>query len=324
MSAPRRIRTPRLHRLRGALLAATAVLAGSLIASGCGSDAASSPGAGGEIKVVATTNWHTDLAKLIGGDRVSVEGLMGPGVDPHLYVATAGDVKTLAGADVAIRNGLELEGKMDEVFEEIGRSTSVVSVGEAVPEERLIPIEGATGEFDPHIWFDPANWALAAEAVAKAFKEADPDHADEYEERLADFQAELDRTDEQIDEQIEAIPERSRVLVTSHDAFSYFAQAYGMEVEAIQGKSTASEATTADIERVADAIAAGNLAAVFIESSVPQQTIDAVLAAAEQRGQQVRIGGELYGDALGDPGSPDGTYTGAVQHNADAISKGLG
>ncbi len=307
---------------RGVTAVAAAVVV-VLLTGGCGSDAQSAAG-DDRLEIVTTTNWHTDLAEAIGGEKVNVTGLMGPGVDPHLYVASAGDVKTLAGADIAIRNGLELEGKMDEVFDEIGQSVPVVAVGEAVPEENLIPIEGAAGEFDPHIWFDPQNWAFAAEAVADALKEADPDDAAYFDERLAEVQADLERVDETVGKQVERIPERSRILVTSHDAFSYFGRAYGLEIAAIQGKSTASEATTADIERVADAVAAGDLRAVFIESSVPQQTIDAVLAAAAQQGREVEIGGELYGDSLGNPGSPDGRYAGAVRHNADAIASGLG
>jgi manganese/zinc/iron transport system substrate-binding protein len=307
------------------MLGPAAVLAAAIAIAGCGSgDEATSAASEGGLEVVTTTNWHSDLAKQIGGDRVSVTGLMGPGVDPHLYEATAGDVKTLSGADIAIWNGLELEGKMDEVFEQVGQQVPVVAVGEAVPEKERIPIEGASGEFDPHIWFDSAAWGAAAEAVADAFTEADPDGREEYERRLEQFQAELEETDAYVQRQIERIPEVSRVLVTSHDAFSYFARAYGLEVAPIQGKSTASEATTSDIERVAETVADAKLGAVFIESSVPKQTIDAVLAAAAQRGRPTKIGGELYGDSLGAPGSEDGDWAGAVRHNADAIGAGLG
>jgi manganese/zinc/iron transport system substrate-binding protein len=314
-----------LHgRLRRSLLALSAVLA-TAAAVGCGSgdDDASAAGGGG-LEVVTTTNWHSDLAREIGGDRVSVTGLMGPGVDPHLYEATAGDVKTLSEADIAIWNGLELEGKMDEVFDDVGQRVPVVTVGDAVPVEDRIPIESASGEYDPHIWFDSAAWGAAATAVADAFIEADPDGRAEYQRRLERFQAELEEIDAYVRREIDRIPEGSRVLVTSHDAFSYFARAYGLEVAPIQGKSTASEATTSDIERVAKLVADSKLGAVFIESSVPKQTIDAVLAAAEQRGQPTEVGGELYGDSLGGPGSEDGDWAGAVRHNADAITRGLG
>lgn len=308
------------------LIPLLALVVAAASASGCGADSGDATAADGEgaLNVVATTNWHRDLAEQIGGDRVEVTGLMGPGVDPHLYEASAGDVQTLTDADIAIWNGLELEGKMDEVFEEVAERVPVVAVGEAVPERDRIPIEGVAGEYDPHIWFDPEAWGHAAESVADVLKEADPANAADYEQRLERFRAELERTDAYVSEQIERIPERSRTVVTSHDAFSYLARAYGLDVAPIQGKSTASEATTADIERVAATVADGRLDAVFIESSVPQQTIEAVLAAAEQRGYATEVGGELFGDALGDPGSPEGNWSGAVRHNADVIVEGLG
>ncbi len=215
---------------------------------------------------------------------------------------------------------------MDEVFAELEEEdVPVVAVGEAVPEADRIPIKGVSGkEFDPHIWFDTGAWTLAARAVADELSELDPQNATEYEQNLADFEKQLERTDARIAEMVATVPERSRVLVTSHDAFSYFARAYGLEVAPIQGKSTASEATTADIERVASIVADADLSAVFIESSVPQQTIEAVLASARQAGRATEVGGELYGDSLGSPGSADGDYRGAVRHNADVISEGLG
>lgn len=312
-------------RLTSALLA----LALLVFVAGCGTgDGSASAGeiADRKIQVTTTTNWHTDLAQQIGGDRVEVEGLMGPGVDPHLYQATAGDVQTLADSDIAIWNSLNLEGKMEEVFDEVGEGIPVVAVGEAVPVEDRIPVEDVSGEeFDPHIWFDTEAWALAAGAVADAFKELDPEHATGYEQRLEAFEAELESTDAEIRAQVEEVAERSRVLVTSHDAFSYFARSYGFEVAAIQGKSTAGDATTADIRRVAARVADAQLGAIFPESSVPRQTVEAVLAAAEAQGQSSAVAdGELYGDALGPPDSPEGEYAGAVRHNADLIVEGLG
>jgi manganese/zinc/iron transport system substrate-binding protein len=304
-------------------LAALAVVAISVLgAAGCGGDAGADDG---KVSVVTTTNWHADLVEAIGGDRVAVEALMGPGVDPHLYTATAGDVDALSEADLAVWNGLELEGKMNEVFAEFEESgTPVLAVGEAVPENLRIPITGIPGkEYDPHIWFDPVAWGVAARALADELAELDPEGTKEYEVNLGDFEKEMERSYAEMEELLAAVPESSRVLVTSHDAFSYFGKAHGFEVAPIQGKSTATEATTADIERVAETVADAQLDAVFIESSVPQQTIDAVLAAAEQRGYPTEVGGQLYGDALGDPGSPEGTYTGAVLANARTIADGL-
>ncbi|WP_216698703.1 metal ABC transporter solute-binding protein, Zn/Mn family [Arthrobacter sp. H41] len=273
---------------------------------------------------MATTNWHTDLARQIGGDHAEVTGLMGPGVDPHLYQASAGDIDALVGADMAVWNGLNLEANMEEVFEEVGTKVPVVAVGDAVPEDLLIAVEDVPGgEYDPHIWFDTEAWTYAAEAVAKAYQEVDPDNADGYQTRLEDFTAGLEGMDANINAMIEQVPEQSRVLVTSHDAFSYFARSYGLDVAAIQGKSTAGEATTADIRRVAGTIAEAELKTVFIESSVPRQTIDAVLAAAEEAGQPTEVGGELFGDSLGQPADGKGDYEGALMHNATVITEGL-
>lgn len=298
----------------------------ALLAAGCGVESgAASPEeiADRKVRVTTTTNWHTDLARQIGGDRAEVTGLMGPGVDPHLYQATAGDVKTLGEGDLAIWNGLLLEGKMDPVFEAVGEQIPVVAVGEAVPEGDRIEATADGEEFDPHIWFDTDNWKHAARAVATAYKEVDPEHAAGYDRRLARFVAEVDAADRYVREALDEIPERSRVLVTSHDAFTYFAESYGFEVAAIQGKSTAGEATTDDVERVAAKIAEADLNAVFVESSVPSQTIEAVLAGARDRGQSAEVGGELFGDSLGQPGSEVGSYAGALRHNADLIAEGL-
>ncbi len=313
--------------LGGSLAALALTLVMSLVAVGCAGrgEADAQEIAGRKIRVTTTTNWHTDLARQLGGERVEVTGLMGPGVDPHLYEATAGDVRRLSESDIAIWNSLKLEGKMEEVFAEVGERVPVVAVGDAVPVEDRIRIRGVPGEeFDPHVWFDTEAWRRCAQAVAEAYAGLDPQHAARYAQRRDDFLAELERVDAAIRKRVKRVPRRSRVLVTSHDAFSYFARAYGFEVASIQGKSTAGEATTADIERVARTVAERDLKAVFIESSVPRQTIEAVLAAARKRGQPTKVGGELFGDALGPPGTPAGTYSGALRHNADMIVEGLG
>ena len=305
---------------------ARAPLAVVLLAAGCGGSigqASAEEVAARKVRVTATTNWHTDLARAIGGERAEVTGLMGPGVDPHLYEARAGDVRTLAEGDLAVWNGLELEGKMEEVFAEVGETRKVAAVGEAVPERERIEVRQARGRFDPHIWFDVRLWERAARAAADAYKEVDPRHAAGYDRRLARYVAGLREADARVRERLERIPPRSRVLVTSHDAFAYFARTYGFEVAPIQGKSTAGEATTADIERVADTVARARLRSVFVESSVPRQTIEAVLAASRSRGQPTQVGGELFGDSLGQPGTPEGSYAGALRRNADLISEGL-
>ena len=317
--AARRARAALLLALTAALLLAAAGCAGG------GAQADTREIAERKMRVTTTTNWHTDLARRIGGDRVKVTGLMGPGVDPHLYEATAGDVRRLGESDIVIWNGLQLEGKMEEVFAEVGEHIPVVAAAEAVPLWDRIRIEGVAGkEFDPHIWFDTRLWRHAARAVADGYKRRDPRHAAGYNDRLRAYEAELRRVDADVRRRLERVSPRSRVLVTSHDAFSYFARAYRFEVASIQGKSTAGEATTADIERAARIVADRDLEAVFVESSVPRQTIEAVLAAARKRGQPANVGGQLFGDALGAPGTPAGAYAGAVRHNADAVAEGLG
>jgi manganese/zinc/iron transport system substrate-binding protein len=306
-------------------LLALAGLLAALVLAGCGASGVSgaSP-SGAQLSVTTTTNWITDTARQIGGNRVEVQGLMGPGVDPHLYQARASDVDRLRDADVVLWNGLELEAKMEEIFAQVGQTKPVVAVGEAVPEpERLAAVAGNATESDPHVWFDPGRWAHAARAVAEAFKEADPEGAAGYDRRLSQFLRDLDEADSYARSRLGEVPERSRVLVTSHDAFGYFADAYGFEVASIQGISTEAEATTADVERVASVIADRELGAVFVESSVPRQTIDAVLAAAARRGQDAVVGGELFGDAAGSEGSEEGTYVGALRHNVDLIAEGL-
>ena len=308
-------------------LAAVLLLVALLVAlAGCVDDG----GAGGAgdiadrpVRAVATANFITDLARVIGGDRARVEGLMGPGVDPHLYRATAGDVSVLRRADIVFYGGLELEGRMADLLDEIGATRATVAVTRDIPEERLrLPTE-FEGRHDPHVWFSVPLWQVAARTVAEAYAELDPAHADGYRARADAYLAELEALDREVRAAIAAIPARSRVLVTSHDAFGYLGDEYGLDVVAIQGTSTATEATTQDIERVAGVIADRGVRTVFIESSVPRQTIDAVLAAARRRGQEARVGGELFGDAAGDAGTPEGTYVGMVRHNIGLIAAGL-
>lgn len=275
------------------------------------------------IRVGATTNIVTDLARVIGGDRVEVTGLMGPGVDPHLYKASAGDVATLRGSDIVFYGGLELEGRMSDLLAELAARTPTVAVTRDIPEARLLSSSRYRGAFDPHVWFDVGLWQIATRTVADAYAEIDPAHAEEYRARAAAYLAELEELDAYVTRKAASVPERSRVLVTSHDAFGYFGRAYGFRVEAIQGTSTQTQATTADIERVARVIDERDLSAVFVETSLPRQTIEAVLAAAAARGQRARVGGELFSDAAGSAGTPEGTYIGMVRHNIDLIVEGL-
>lgn len=296
-----------------------------LAATGCAAPVTSAGEIGDRpLRVVATTNFVADTARQVGGDRVRVTGLMGAGVDPHLYRAQPSDVETLQQADVVFHNGLELEGKLAEILAELGETRPVVAVSETIPEQQRLPAgRGSAGEFDPHTWFDPVRWKRPAAAMARTYAQADPAHAGHYQRRVEGFRSELESLDRYARDRLAAVAPRSRVLVTSHDAFGYFADAYDFDVAAIQGISTQAEATTADIERVARIIADRDIRTVFIESSVPRQTIEAVLAAAAQRGQRARIGGQLYGDNAGDRGTEQGTYVGALRHNIDLIAAGL-
>jgi manganese/zinc/iron transport system substrate-binding protein len=280
----------------------------------------------GPVKVVTTTNFITDTVRQIGGDRVSVSALMGPGVDPHLYKASAGDVTDLRNADVIFYGGLYLEAKMQEVLEEIAENRPAFAVTEDIPQNRLLAAPGGAPdgeEYDPHVWFDPTLWRYAALTVRDRLIEVDPAGVAGYRRNARGFLAEVESLDRDASRGLSSVPERRRVLVTSHDAFRYLGRRYGVEVAAIQGLSTATEATTTDIERIARLIADRGVKAVFVESSVPSQTVDAVLASARGMGQDAVVGGELFSDAAGMDGTPEGTYPGMFETNLDLLVGGL-
>lgn len=311
---------------RATALLAAACLACAIAVTGCGSDSDASDAAIGDrkVQVTTTTNFITDTVRQIGGERVEVSGLMGPGVDPHLYKASAGDVRKLRDADIIVYGGLQLEGKMADLLDKLRETQTTVAITRDMPRERLLlPPADVAEQYDPHVWFDVTLWMHAARTAATVLKEKDPEHAGVYDRNLERFLAELEETDAYVKRRIGEIPEARRVLVTSHDAFEYFGRRYDMDVAAIQGISTAAEATTADVRRVAQVLADRKVKAAFIESSVPRQTIDAVLAAARRLGADARIGGELFTDAAGTEGTPEGTYVGMVRANADRIADGL-
>lgn len=279
---------------------------------------------GRPVDVVATTSMIADLARHVGGERVAVTGLMGPGVDPHLYKASEGDVTRMAGADLILYNGLHLEGKMTELFEQMPqRGIPTVAVAEAVPVEERLASATYAGNYDPHVWFDVALWRRAATRVAEALAERDPQHAATYEANRAAYDAELAALQAYVTQRVAEVPAAQRVLITSHDAFGYFGRAYGFEVEGLQGISTAAEAGTGDVQRLADLVAERRIPALFVESSVSPRGIEAVREAVRARGHDVRVGGSLYSDALGSPGTPAATYVGTVRHNVDTIVTAL-
>ncbi|MCW2955229.1 MAG: periplasmic solute binding protein [Thermoleophilia bacterium] len=279
-----------------------------------------------KVRVVTTTNFVTDLVEAVGGDRVTVDGLMGPGVDPHLYKATAGDVSRLSRADAVFQVGEDLEAKLGDVLDQAGERRVVVSVTDAMPEDDLLEPQSnapAGEQHDPHVWFDPELWATTPAVVAEALGAIDPTHADEYEARAKEYADEVLATQETAREMLAPVPADKRLVVTSHDAFRYFGRAFDIEVQAIQGISTASEATTSDIDRIADLLVKRKVASVFVESSVSRRTIDAVVAAAADQDWKVEIGTELFSDAAGDPGTPEASWSGMLLHNVTSIREGL-
>ena len=276
-----------------------------------------------KIVVTTTTNVITDLVENIGGDNVSVSGLMGPGVDPHLYRPSASDVKLLQNADIIFYNGLDLEGKMGDIFVKIGKEgTSVLAVSENIPPESLLTLEN-NGNFDPHIWWDVKLWAEAAKVVATGLKEYDPENSDKYEKNLSEYLNQLEILDSNNLNKINSIPQEQRVLVTAHDAFQYFGHTYGFEELSIQGWSTDSEAGIREIQNLADEISKRKIKALFVETSISPATIEALEAAIQDKGHDIVIGGELFSDAIGEKGTPEGTYVGAFTHNIDTIVKAL-
>lgn len=279
---------------------------------------------GRTIRVVATTSMIAELVSEVGGDRVEVEGLMGPGVDPHLYKASEGDVARMAEADVIFYNGLHLEGKMVEVFEQMDRlRIPTFALAEAVPTEQLLGSDYFAGNYDPHIWFEPALWQMAALRAAENLASLDSTSAETFRENASRFAAQMADVDRYVRERVAALPAEARVLVTSHDAFGYFGRAYGFEVKGLQGISTAAEAGTGDVQDLGEFVATRRVPALFIESSVSPRGIEAVRSAVRARGFEVQIGGTLYGDALGAPGTEAGTYVGMVRSNVDTIVSGL-
>lgn len=275
------------------------------------------------IRVTATTGMVADLARNIGGERVTVTGLMGPGVDPHLYKARESDVRALQDADIIFYNGLHLEAGMSTVLEKMGEERPVVAVTDAIDRTSLNTPPQFAGNYDPHVWFDVTLWLQTIDVVRDALIKLDPASADLYNANAESYRAQLQELDAYVRERAASLPEEKRVLITAHDAFEYFGRAYGFTVRGLQGISTESEAGASDVQSLADFIVERQIPAVFIESSVPQRNIEAVKAAVESRGWQVVIGGSLFSDAMGDPGKPEGSYTGMVRYNIDTIVAAL-
>ncbi|MEP9404862.1 zinc ABC transporter substrate-binding protein [Peribacillus frigoritolerans] len=305
----------------GLLKSIGGVLAALLVLTGCGNDTAERDNGSGKLDVVTTTGMIGDLVENIGGKHVEVTSLMGPGVDPHLYKATQGDVKTLDSADMIFYNGLHLEGKMTDIFEMMSKDKPTIAVTEDFKENQLRKV-GAT-EHDPHVWFDVKLWIVAAEAVKKELIAKDPDHEAEYRENYEEYVLQLEELDKYVHEEINKVPEDQRVLVTAHDAFGYYGQSYGLDVRGLQGINTLSEYGSKDVTDMRNYLVENKIKAIFIESSVPRKAIEAVIQGAGKQGHKVEIGGELFSDAMGERGTEEGTYIGMVRHNTDTIVRTL-
>lgn len=276
-----------------------------------------------QVIAVATTGMIADTVQQVGGERVQVIALMGPGVDPHLYQASEGDVTRMASADIIFYNGLHLEAAMTEVFERMHGRIQTVAVTHTIDQTTLLSPPEFEGAYDPHVWFDIQKWSKVVEAIRDSLIALDSAHTTTYQQNAERYLNELSQLDAYIKEQAQRVPPEQRVLITAHDAFNYFGKAYGFEVRGLQGISTATEAGTADVQALADFIAERQIRAIFVESSVPLRTIEAVQAAVRSRGFEVKIGGELFSDAMGQPGTPEGTYIGMLRHNIDTIVNAL-
>ena len=277
-----------------------------------------------KLSVVATTGMIADTARRIGGDLAEVRALMGPGVDPHAYRQTRTDIVAMARADLVLWNGLYLEAQMEDVLGDLARRTSVHAVGEALQLDQLIAHDSYANRFDPHVWMDPSLWRDVTAEVRDQMIAAAPAHKDIYAANADALIAEIDALVTYSTDVLATVPEDVRVLVTAHDAFNYFGRAYGFEVIGIQGISTESEAGLNRITSLVDDLVTRKIGSVFVESSVSDRSIRALIEGAAAQGHKVRIGGELYSDAMGAPGTYEGTYIGMIDHNVTVIAAGLG
>jgi manganese/zinc/iron transport system substrate-binding protein len=275
-------------------------------------------------KVVATTTMIADLARQIGGDSIEVKALMGSGVDPHLYKASEGDVTKLYTADLILYNGLHLEGKMGEIFEQMeSQNKKTAALAESLSKDKLLESEFFASNYDPHIWFDISYWQLIGEALLEKLKEIDPESTAYYQNNFTLYKAELQALESEVKATIATLAPEKRILVTAHDAFNYFGKAYGFQVVGLQGLSTATEAGVQDVQQLAQFIIDNQVKAVFVETSVPQRTIEALQAAVASKNFNVSIGGTLYSDALGSEATPEAEYIGMFRANVLTIVNAL-
>jgi len=274
---------------------------------------------------VATTGMIGDAVKAVAGNTGKVDVLLGSGIDPHSYKPTRSDIARLASADIVFYNGLLLEGKMTDALVRVANAgRPVIPVTEALDEKYLLEPEGFDGQYDPHVWMDVTGWKKAVEAVRDSLIQFRPALADTFRSNAARYLGELDKLDKYVRDAVASVPKDARVLITAHDAFNYFGRAYDFEVQGIQGISTESEAGLKRIQELVDMLVKRKIGAVFVESSVSDRNVRALIEGARARGHTVKVGGELYSDAMGAPGTYEGTYIGMIDHNATTIARALG
>ena len=277
-----------------------------------------------KLRVVATISMITDILENIGRDRIDVTGIVGEGVDPHLYKPTAGDVERLKDAQIIFYNGLNLEAKIiGAVFDKMADKTKVVAVTSGTPRSQLRTSSEFQGSYDPHVWHDVTLWMKAVERVRDTLAQADPHNAEYYRSNAKNYLAVLNTLHDDLQNLAAQIPAQRRILVTTHDAFGYLGRAYGFEVRGLQGLNTETEAGVADVRELAAFIIEHRIPAIFVETSTPSQGIKAVQAAVRAKGFEVEIGGGLFADAMGTPGTPEGTYIGLMRYNIDTIVNAL-
>ncbi len=309
------------------LLTISLILALSLLLIGC-SDAdradSTTQESNASYTIVTTTGMITDITKRIAGDRARVQGLMSSGIDPHLYQPTRNDIQLLMKADIVLYSGLHLEGKMIDAFDRVAKVTKVFAVTDSLDREQLFSPPEFDGHHDPHVWMDPLAWEQAAQFIHATLVEHDPESKELYDANMALLADDIDALHTYATDALGSISKEQRVLVTAHDAFSYFGRRYDFQVVGIQGISTESEAGVRDIERIVDLLVTRKIAAVFVETTVSERNIRALIAGANDRGHSVIIGGSLFSDAMGKEGSYEGTYIGMIDHNITLIAKALG
>ena len=278
---------------------------------------------GERLKIVCTTGMITDIVQNVAGNNADVYGLMGPGVDPHLYKATPNDVKALYEADIIFYNGLHLEAKMAELFYKMSKTRTTVAVTRDIPENELLSPDNFSGMHDPHVWFDVLLWKYAVKTVARTLTEVLPEKKHIFNHNSSQYLKRLDTLNNYILKRAKELPAKQRILITAHDAFGYFGRRYGFRVVGLQGISTQSEAGTGDVQNLVNLIVKNRIRAIFVESSVPMKNLKAVREAVEYKGWRVEIGGELFSDAMGDRGTFEGTYIGMITHNINTIVDAL-